>query len=249
MRREFDSPEPISVIVEAFVGHISVIAGDRTSTVVEVRADDQDRRLDVETVEQTRAEYSKGELRVSTPRPPSSEQPSSRAHGVIEIVIEVPTGSRVRADTEMGTIRTEGSLGDCRLTSSLGDIHIDTAGAVESTTSMGTTTVGTVTGELRARSANGDISIGTAESDVTATTAAGSIRVDRITQGRIRLETTMGELDIGVGSGTTAVLDLHTDFGWVRNDLDPAESPHYSDKAAEIQAHVTTGNIIVRRTS
>lgn len=244
---EFDSPGPVSVVVEAFVGHISVIATDRTSTVVEVRADGQHRHPDMEFVEQTRVEYSEGRLRVSTPRPLSSEQPISRAYGVIEVVIEVPTGSHVRADTEMGTIRTEGRLGDCRLTSSLGDVRVDRVGNVELATSMGVVAVGTVTGTLRARSGNGDISIGTAESAVTASTEAGSIRVDRIVQGRICLESAMGELDIGVRAGTAAMLDLHTDFGRVLNDLDTAGRPGCSGRTAEIRARVVTGNIVVRR--
>ncbi len=210
--REFDSPGPISVVIEAYVGHIRVVAADRTTAVVDVRADDRNRRFDVEAVERTRVEYSEGRLRVSAPGPPWGGEAVGRAHGSIEIVVEVPIGSQVRADTGMGTIRTEGRLGDCRLTSSLGDI-----------------------------------SVGAAESAVTATTTTGSIHVDLITQGRIRLETTMGELDIGVRPGTAAVLDLHTDFGWVRNDLETAGDPGASGRTAEVRARVTTGNIVVRR--
>ncbi len=41
--REFDTTEPLSVVMDAYVGHIRIVATDRAVAVVDVRADNQSR--------------------------------------------------------------------------------------------------------------------------------------------------------------------------------------------------------------
>ena len=282
---EFDTPEAISVVVDAYVGDIRIVAGDRAITVVDVRPGSADRPYDVDAAEQTRVDYSAGVLRVKAPRPPLWKQAFTRGYGVIEVVIEVPSGSRVEADTAMGSIYTQGALGDCKMKSSMGDIQVESAGALELrsgmgaisveqasgrlevhtgsgtirvrrvdgpaeiSTSNGAATIDEVTGELRIRSANGDITVGTTESAVTAKTAAGSIRVGEVTRGAVSLETAVGQLEIGIRSGTAALLDLHTKFGSVHNRLESADNPEPSDQKAEVRARTSAGDIIVRRSA
>ena len=36
----FETPQPIAVTVDVFLGHVEIIASDRTDTVVEVRPSD-----------------------------------------------------------------------------------------------------------------------------------------------------------------------------------------------------------------
>ncbi|MEU4340928.1 DUF4097 family beta strand repeat-containing protein [Nocardia sp. NPDC023852] len=282
----FDTPEAISVVVDAYVGDIRIVASERATTMVDVHPVSQN-RLDVEAAEQTRVDYSAGLLRVKAPRPPMWKQAVifGRRYGSIEIVIEVPNGSRVQVDMEMGAIHTRGRLGDCQLKSSFGDIEVDTAGALELTSGMGTisveqahgrvevhtgsgavrirrvdgsaeidnsngaTMIDEVTGELRVKSANGDITVGTAESGVIAKTAAGSIRIGEVARGSVSMESSAGRLEVGIRRGTAALLDLHTKFGSVRNELDTAEGPEPSDEKAEVRAHTSAGDIIVRRSA
>ncbi|MEU7768369.1 DUF4097 family beta strand repeat-containing protein [Nocardia sp. NPDC049190] len=284
---EFDTPEAISVVVDAYVGDIRIVASDRATTVVDVRAVSRNQRLDVEAAEQTLVDYSAGQLRVKAPRPPLWKQAVvfGRKYGSIEVVIEVPSGSRVQADTEMGAIHTTGRLGDCRLKSSFGDIQVDTAGALDVTTGMGTvsveqangrveigtgsgavrirrvdgsaeinnsngdTRIDTITGELRVKSANGDITVGATQSGVTAKTAAGSIRIGEVTRGSLTMETSAGRVEVGIRRGTAVLLDLHTKFGSVRNELDTADRPEPSDEKAEVRARTSAGDIIVRRSA
>lgn len=282
---EFETPQPISAVIDAYVGDIRIVATDRANTVVEVVPGNKAKSHDVEAAEQTRVDFSAGQLRVKAPRPPVWKQAISRSHGSIDIVIEVPTGTRVQAETEMGAIRTEGALGDCRFKSSLGDIQVATAGALELTTSMGAisvdeakgrvdvrtgsgevrigrvegsaeihnsngaTTIDSVTGDLRVKSANGGITVGTTESGVTAKTAAGSIRIGEVIRGSVSLDTSVGQLDIGIRRGTAALLDLNTKFGSVRNELDATDRPEPSDEKAEVRARTSAGDIIVRRSA
>ncbi|WP_067901423.1 DUF4097 family beta strand repeat-containing protein [Nocardia vaccinii] len=263
--REFDTPGIISVVVEVHLSHIRIVAAERATTVVDVRPQNPDRPLDVEIVEQTRVDFCAGLLRVRMPRPPSQEQAASRTHGAIEVVIEVPNGSQIQADTEIGAIHTRGILGDCRLTSALGDIHVDTAHALELTAeagavsvrqaggraeirvSQGATTIDTITGELLVESAHGDITVGAARADVTARTAVGSIRVGEAVRGAISVETSMGNLEVGIHPGTAAQFDVHTEFGSVRNEFDAAERAVTSDDRVQVRARASVGDIVVRR--
>ncbi|MGO4618194.1 DUF4097 domain-containing protein [Nocardia sp. 2YAB30] len=284
---EFDTPEAISVVVDAYVGNIRIVASERANTVVDVHPASQN-RLDVEAAEQTRVDYSGGVLRVKAPRPPLWKQAiilGGNKYGTVEVVIEVPSGSRLQADTEMGVIYTEGRLGDCRMKSSLGDIQVDTAGALELSTAMGAisvehargrvevgtgsgevrirrvdgpaeinnsngaTRIDEVTGDLRVKSANGDITVGTTESGVTAKTAAGSIRIGEVARGSVSVQTAVGRVEVGIRPGTAALLDLHTKFGSVRNELDTVQGPQPSDEKAEVRARTSAGDITVRRSA
>jgi DUF4097 and DUF4098 domain-containing protein YvlB len=280
---EFNTPEPISVVVDTYVGDIRIVASDTATTVVDVRPSSRNRHQDVEAAEQTTAEYSAGLLRVHAPRPPLWKQAVGRKYGSVEVLIEVPSGSRVEVDTAMGTIYTKGRLGDCRLTSSFGDVQVDTAGALQMTTGTGTisveqangrveadtgsgavrirridgsaeinnsngaTWIDTVTGDLRVKSANGDITVGVTESGVAAKTAAGSIRIGEVVRGSVSLASAAGRLEVGIRPGTAALLDLHTRFGLVRNELDTVEGPVSSDEKATVRARTSYGDIVVRR--
>ena len=44
-------------------------------------------------------------------------------------------------------------------------------------------------------------------------------------RGSVLAETAIGELEIGIPDGTAAWLDVHTQFGHVRNELDAADAP------------------------
>src|SRR5579859_7898408 len=64
----FDTPEPISAVVELAVGDASITASDRTDTIVQVRPSDGSNDADVRAAEQTRVEYAAGRLLVKAPK-------------------------------------------------------------------------------------------------------------------------------------------------------------------------------------
>ncbi|MFF3501678.1 DUF4097 domain-containing protein [Streptomyces sp. NPDC003247] len=171
----------------------------------------------------------------------------------------------VRVKTSSGDVRLD-TTGPLKLTASHGSITVDRVeGRAEITTSSGslrvgfvdgpavlknshgTTTVGAATGELRVRGANGDIEIRRAEDSVTAITAHGTLRVDEVARGTVRLETSYGAIDVGVREGTAAWLDVRSGSGQVRNTLTASETPEKTEDTVEVRALTRYGNIHVRR--
>ncbi|MFC9361405.1 DUF4097 family beta strand repeat-containing protein, partial [Rhodococcus sp. NPDC057014] len=106
---------------------------------------------------------------------------------------------------------------------------------------------GVIGGGLRVKTANGDISVDDARADVAAATANGDIRIGRVTQGAVSLETGHGRIEIGIRPGTAARLDAHTSFGKVQNDLDSVDRPASTDDTVEVRARTGFGDIVIRR--
>jgi hypothetical protein len=113
--------------------------------------------------------------------------------------------------------------------------------------SNGSIWVGRVTGELRATTDNGEVIVDQPGAGVTASTANGDVRIGALTRGTADLKTSLGEVEIGIRSGTAVRLDVSTDFGRVRNELDEASGPAPADEVAEVRARTRYGDIVIRR--
>lgn len=154
--------------------------------------------------------------------------------------------------------RLVSGAGRLTLGSSLGDTELITAGdmdigLVEGSAHVknlnGRTRIGKVGGRLRVRSANGDISVGQAASDVAIRTANGSIEIGELVSGEVSLATASGALDIGIARGTSAWVDARTQFGHVRNDLEPTAGPEDTGSKVEIRARTSFGDVHIHRAS
>lgn len=207
----FDTPRPITVTVSLLVGDVHLSAGDRTDTVVEVHPASVSSKADVKIAEQTRIEYSDGRLLVRTPKNLGSWFGRT---GSIDVTIELPSGSHLRADTAMGELRCDGRLGDCQFKTGYGQIHLKQTDALRLATgggdvsvdsAGGSTTITNGTGEVRIRriegpatikDSNGDIWIGDVSGDLRVHAANGDITVDRAQSGVIA-KTAHGGIRIG----------------------------------------------------
>ncbi|GAC67270.1 DUF4097 family beta strand repeat-containing protein [Gordonia soli] len=150
--------------------------------------------------------------------------------------------------TPAGDVSVDEVDGSATLSTGTGRLHIGTVSAdAELKNSNGDTTIGAADGDVRIRSANGHIRIGAAGGAVDAKTAMGDVRVGSITRGSSVLETSLGDLEIGIASGTAAWLDVTTAFGHVRNDLVDAIGPEDADETAEIRGRTSTGSITIHR--
>ncbi|RIJ71235.1 hypothetical protein D1871_14515 [Nakamurella silvestris] len=145
------------------------------------------------------------------------------------VVVRVDGHAEIRTGT--GKIRVGQVLGNTRIKNSNGHSWITGVG-----------------GDLRVTAANGDIFVGRAESDVTAKSANGDIRLEAAVRGTTELKTAAGDIEIGVPSGTAALLDLHTAFGRVRSLMEVIDEPAAADETAAIHANTSYGDIVVRRT-
>ncbi|MEV6910848.1 DUF4097 family beta strand repeat-containing protein [Amycolatopsis sp. NPDC051071] len=277
----FATPEPILVDVDPVVGHVRIVATDRTDTVVEVAPVDKTDESDVKAAEQTVVEFSGGTLSVRAPKMRLID--FSRKTRSIDVTIELPTGSRLQGRTGLGDLHVTGRLGECRYKSGTGSLRLDRTGRLNVHTaagnvtvehvdgnadvttstgrvhigeitgtgaiknSNGLTTIGAAGGTLRVRSANGDITVERAEEGVDAKTANGTVRVLDAARGTLTLESSLGDIEIGLREGTAAWLDVKTNFGRVLNDLDTATEPGATTDKVEVHASTSVGDIIVRR--
>jgi hypothetical protein len=279
----FETPQPIAVTVDVFVGHVEVVASDRTDTVVEVRPSDPAKKEDVRGAQETEIDFAAGNLAVKGPTgwkmyaPPRAWRTPS-----IDVTIEVPAGSRLRGTASVCRFVVTGELGQCELKTSVGDLQLDQAGPVELHTSsgnitvdrvLGRATITTSTGIVRIReingsavvkNSNGDSTIREAAGDVavnaangniiverplgsvTAKSANGNIRIGDASRGTLRLETSLGEMEVGIHPGSAAYLDLNTKFGTLQNLMETADQPVQDEETVHVYARSSLGNIIIR---
>ncbi|MFI7671765.1 hypothetical protein [Nocardia sp. NPDC049526] len=206
----FQTPEPIAVTVEVLSGNVTVIASDRTDTIVEVRPADASKKGDVRAAEQTEVEFVAGTLTVKTPKDWRTYTPFG-GNPSIEVTIEVPTGSRLEGTAGVGRLQGTGELGQCDLEIAAGDIIVE-----------------------RPRGS------------VTAKAAKGNIRIGEASRGVLRLETSMGELEVGIHPGSAARLETNAQYGTVQNQMQPVDRADRNADTVQVYARNSYGNIIIR---
>lgn len=280
----FDTPQPIAATVDIAMGAVRVTTDDTGTTLVDVRPSDGANEEDVWAAEQTRVELAHGRLHVRGPKFRLSWLGRNRG-GSIDVSISLPAGSDLDAATGVGDVDSEGRLGDCRVRTGLGQVHLDEAGAlnvksgagkievahvtglVDLTAGSGSVRIGEVGGtaliknsngetwvgvahqDLRVKAANGSITVDHARADVNATSANGSVRVGEVERGSVNLQTSMGDLEVGIGAGVAAWIDAHSTAGTVRNALEASGAPDPSADTVEVTARTTVGEISIRRAS
>jgi len=203
-----------------------------------------------------------GSVQVSVHLATGSELDVHSALGAIAVEGRVG-GCRVK--TSAGDIRVQGATsadlrtglgavvagdidGDAYCSTGSGSLHIDRiAGRAEVKNSNGDTTIGDSGGSLRVKAANGSVSIDRAQGDVVATSANGNLRVGSAESGAVQLKTSLGRIEVGIPTGTSALLDLKTSYGAVRNGLDATDQPGVGERTVEVEAHTSAGDIDIVR--
>ncbi|HZV73040.1 MAG TPA: DUF4097 family beta strand repeat-containing protein [Conexibacter sp.] len=189
----FDTPGPISATIDVAVGDVRIAAGDRSTTVVDVRPSNASNDEDVKVAELTRVEYADEQLLVKAPKLRSW---LSRSFGSIDVTIELPAGSHIDGAGQLTDFRCDGRLGDCRIKTGMGHIQLDRADALSLKSGVGDIGVDRATahaevtagsGDVRLReldrsavikNSNGDTWVGVAGGDLRLKAANGSIAVD-----------------------------------------------------------------------
>jgi DUF4097 and DUF4098 domain-containing protein YvlB len=209
----FDTPAPISTVLDIPAGHVRFIAADRADTTVEVLPLDASKSRDVKAAEQTTIDYADGVLRIETP----AKNQYLGLSGSIEVTIELPAGSRVKAKAGSAELRTVGRLGDVAFDGAYRQIQIDEAASV------------------RLTAVDGDVEIGRLGGPAQISTARGDIRIAEAMGGTVVLSTQSGDISIGAAVGVSAALDAGTGRGRITNALK-------NDGTPELDIHATTSN-------
>lgn len=225
---EFDTPKPISAVIELVMAEVRISASDRSDTVVEIRPSDPGSQADVTAVDHVLVDYSGGSLHIKATGRWRSWSPFGYG-GSVEARISLPAGSQIRG-VAAGAFRCAGTLGDCQIKTSVGDIHVEqaeqaalstsvgeitlerVAGDAELTTGSGEIRVGDVGGTLEVKNSNGDTNVGSVAGDLLVKAANGDVLVDRV-DGSVSVKTANG--DIRLGSVRTGSITAETGFGTV----------------------------------
>ncbi|WP_405890003.1 DUF4097 domain-containing protein [Streptomyces sp. NBC_00133] len=218
----FDTPAPITAVLDIPAGRIQFIAADRADTTVEVLPANASKGRDVKAAEQSTVAYGDGVLRIEAPAAKSQYFGPS---GSIEVTIQLPAGSRIEAKASCAEFRAVGRLGDVACEGAHGAIKIDEAASVRLTAYAGDVAVGRLTGPAEISTQQGDIHI----------TEAAS--------GTVVLRTQAGDVSVGAAAGVSASLDAGTGYGRIHNALKNTEGA-----AAGLNIHATTdhGDITAR---
>ncbi|GGU89597.1 hypothetical protein GCM10010260_24770 [Streptomyces filipinensis] len=217
--QKFDTPAPISAVLDIPAGRVQFIAAQRTDTSVEVLPANASKGRDVKAAEQTTVDYADGVLHIRTAVKNQYVGPS----GAIEVTVKLPAGSRIEAKAAAAELRTLGRLGDVAFDGAYRQIKLDeTAG-------------------LRLTAVDGDIEIGRLNGPAEISTARGDIRITEAVRGTVVLRTQSGDITVGAATGVSAALDAGTAYGRVSNAL-------RSDGTAELDIRATTshGDITAR---
>ncbi|NDL58346.1 DUF4097 family beta strand repeat-containing protein [Phytoactinopolyspora mesophila] len=219
--QKFDTPSPISVVLDIPAGYLRFIAADRADAVVEVLPADASKGRDVKMAEQTTVEYADGILRIEA----SVKKHVLSNPGSIEVTVQLPAGSRIEAKAASAELRGVGRLGEVIYESSHGPIKLDEAASVHLTT------------------AAGDVSVGRLGGPAEITTQKGDIRITEASRGTVVLRTQAGDVSVGAATGVSASLDAGITYGRVHNTLKNADGA-----AAELNIQATTayGSITAR---
>jgi DUF4097 and DUF4098 domain-containing protein YvlB len=217
--QKFDTPAPITAVLDIPAGRVQFIAADRADTTVQVLPATASSGRDVKAAEQTTVKYSDGVLRIEAPAKNQFFGPS----GSVEVTVQLPAGSRVEAKAASAEFRTVGRLGDVAFDSSQAFIKLDEAASARLTTVDGDVSVGRLGGDAQIRTSRGDIQIGEAR------------------HGTVALRTQAGSISVAAAAGVSACLDAGTSHGRISNGL-------RNDGVTDLNIHATTahGDITAR---
>jgi DUF4097 and DUF4098 domain-containing protein YvlB len=216
----FDTPAPISAVLDIPAGRVRFIAADRTDTVVEVLPADASKRRDVTVAEQTTVHCTDGVLRITA----SAKNQFLGPSGSIEVTVQLPAGSRVQASAASAELRVVGRLGQVVFEGAHGSIKIDETGSARLTTQAGDVSVGRLTGPAEISTAKGDI------------------HITEAVHGTVVLRTLAGDVTVGAAAGVSASLDAGTSHGRIHNSLRNGDGV----PALAVHATTTQGDITAR---
>ncbi|WP_350274076.1 DUF4097 family beta strand repeat-containing protein [Kribbella sp. HUAS MG21] len=217
----YNTPEPISAVLDIPAGSIRLVATDRTDTAVEVLPADASKSRDVKAAEQTTVEYAAGVLRIAVTAKNQYFGPS----GAVAVTVQLPAGSQAEVKAASADLRATGRLGQVVIESAQGPIDVEEAASAKITSSASDVTVGRLTGPAEIRTSKGDI------------------RIAEAVRGAVELRTEVGVVEIVAAAGVSATLDAGTATGRITNALKNTEG---AGAELSIRATTSVGDIVAR---
>jgi DUF4097 and DUF4098 domain-containing protein YvlB len=211
----FETHQPIVLSVELSQGMVQVIAGERSDTVVAVTPSDPGRPADVEAARKTVVDLANGTLSIRMPKPGGIVAPviGWKRSGSVDVIVELPEGSSLRADTGVADFRCDGRLGDVEVRTGVGNVRLDRTGTIRvhsgtgrfdleeasgnvEVVTAGEMTIGAVGGDAEVKNVNGKTWIGRVGGDVKVKSANGDVTIDDA-GGDVMVKTANGTIRLG----------------------------------------------------
>ncbi len=205
----YPTPGPVDLAVDLQVGMIEIVAGDRADTVVTVSPTNPAKAADVRGARETTVDFDGQRVTVVGPRPRISVLGPAES---VDVLVELPAGSRLTAEIAVGAVRGAGRLGATRVKSSTGPVDLEATGDLWLRASHGNVTVGTADGGIDVSAGMGQIRVGAVTGDAALTASHGTIQVGEA--GRdVDATLSYGDLDISRALGSVSA---RTAYGTIR---------------------------------
>ncbi|MFE2751699.1 DUF4097 domain-containing protein [Actinosynnema sp. NPDC059335] len=182
----------------------------------------------------------------------------------LSVTVRAPLGSHVIAKTGSADVTVTGAAGRLEIQTGTGDVTTDQADAPSQVNSgSGKLRLGPMPGGLRAKTGSGDVEVsaiggntviytgtgdvwlGAVQDDVQVRTGGGDVTLADAAAGRIQLGTGSGDVRVGVRPGVSAQVDLASNSGSARSDLDVSDTPPETEPALFITGRTTSGTALV----
>ncbi len=196
--QKFDTPTPVTAVLDIPAGRIQFIAADRADTTVEVLPANATKSRDVKAAEQTEVAYADGVLQIKAPEAKNQILGNS---GSIEVTVQLPASSCIEAKAALVQFRGAGRLGDVSIEGAQGSVKLDE------------------TASARLTLQSGDVSVGRLDGPAQISTQKGDLRITEAMRGTVTLRTESGEISVGAARGVSASLDAGTSYGRIQNAL------------------------------
>ena len=219
--QKFDTPKPVSVVLEIPAGRVRFIATERTDTTVEVLPAEASKKRDVKAAEQTAVEYSEGVLRIVTADPGKLFGSS----GSLDVTVALPAGSRVEGKAGAAELSSTGRLAEVVFDGGYRAVELDEVGSAQLKVHTGAVTVARLTGPAQITNGQGDISVAEAHA------------------GHVELRTGSGSLSVTAAPGVSGSLDASTSYGRISNAMKNSDG---AAAALTVKATTSHGDITAR---
>jgi DUF4097 and DUF4098 domain-containing protein YvlB len=260
---DFPCSDPVDISIDSWISGGIVVAGEPTDAItVEVVPSHRGAHV-TDLLDQVTVAFEDGQLYVRGPRAGSFRRRSG-----LDLTIKAPAGSSCAAKTVSAGLSCVGELsglalntasgnlaaatvtGDITVRSASGDVLLERArGDLTVHTASGDTRATRVDGAVRINTASGDVSIGYCAGPVTTRTASGDVQLGGVVSGAVEIASSSGDVEVSVVPGIGVYLDLSSNGGDVRSDLDEVDASEDATAAVDIRVRAMSGDIRVTRSS
>lgn len=200
-RYDFETAGPVDLKVELSSGSIEVTAADVATTTVELEALHGD-SFAAELIANARVEQHGDKISVLMHKGRGS---MFGRKGQVSVIVTMPTGSSIRADTGSADVTGHGRLGAVIVNTGSGDVELEAITSGELKLGSGNLEIEAVADSLRAKSGSGDITVGPIGGSGDITAGSGDVVVEDVSEA-IKVKTGSGDVVLKTAGERTNVM-------------------------------------------